>query len=119
MSNTKELLVTTIKEWVECERKIKEFNAQMKEYKDKKKLLTKTLIDVMKNNEIDCFDTTTGKILHRTSKTKAPVSKEYLSQVLEKYFEKNPDINCDEVGNIILENRPVKERHSIIMKQNK
>ena len=53
MSNTKELLVTTIKEWVECERKIKEFNSMMKEYKDKKKLLTKTLVDVMKNNEID------------------------------------------------------------------
>ena len=36
MSNTKELLVTTIKEWVECERKIKEFNSMMKEYKEKK-----------------------------------------------------------------------------------
>lgn len=119
MSNTKELLVTTIKEWVECERKIKEFNLMMKEYKDKKKLLTKTLVDVMKNNEIDCFDINDGQIVHRTSKTKAPVSKQYLSQILEKYFENNPEINCDEVGNAILENRPVKERHSIVMKQNK
>tara|TARA_R110002073_G_C9441285_1_gene577390 strand:- start:1141 stop:1500 length:360 start_codon:yes stop_codon:yes gene_type:complete len=119
MSNTKELLVTTIKEWVECERKIKEFNSMMKEYKDKKKLLTKSLVDVMKNNEIDCFDINDGQIVHKTLKTKAPVSKQYLSQILQKCFEDHPEINCDEVGNAILENRPVKERHSIVMKQNK
>ena len=119
MSNTKELLVTTIKEWVECEKKIKEINNEIKKYKDKKKILTKTLIDVMKNNEIDCFDINNGKIVHRTSKTKAPVSKDYLSQILAKYFKNNPEINCDEVGNAILDNRPVKERHSIIMKENK
>tara|TARA_R110002072_G_scaffold47036_1_gene130082 strand:- start:1089 stop:1448 length:360 start_codon:yes stop_codon:yes gene_type:complete len=119
MSNIKELLVSTIKEWVDCERKIKEFNTLAKEYKDKKKLLTKTLVDVMKNNEIDCFDINDGKIVHRTSKTKAPVSKQYLSQILEKYFENNPEVNCDDVGNAILENRPIKERHSIVMKQNK
>ena len=91
MSNIKELLVSTIKEWVDCERKIKEFNTLAND----------------------------GKIVHRTSKTKAPVSKQYLSQILEKYFENNPEVNCDDVGNAILENRPIKERHSIVMKQNK
>lgn len=119
MSNTKELLITTIKEWVDCERKIKEINLQAKEFKEKKKLLTKTLVEVMKNNEIDCFDINDGKIIHKTSKTKAPVSKEYLSNILHDYFKNNPDIDCDEVGNIILDSRPIKERHSIVMKQNK
>ena len=119
MSNTKELLITTIKEWVDCERKIKEINLQAKEFKEKKKLLTKTLVEVMKNNEIDCFDINDGKIIHKTCKTKAPVSKEYLCNILHNYFKDNPDIDCDEVGKIILENRPTKERHSIVMKQNK
>ena len=119
MSNIKEILITTIKEWVECEKKIKEYNNEMKEIKNKKKILSKTLVDVMKNNDIDCFDINNGKILHRTSKTKAPVSKEYLSQILEKYFENNPNVDCDDVGNAILNNRPIKERHSIVMKENK
>ena len=73
----------------------------------------------MKNNQIDCFDINDGKIIHKTSKTKAPVSKEYLCNILHSYFKDNPDIDCDEVGKIILENRPTKERHSIVMKQNK
>ena len=119
MSNTKELLITTIKEWVECERKIKEFQSQMKEFKDKKKILTATLVNVMKNNEIDCFDINNGKIVHRTAKTKAPVTRDYLCNVLADYFKDNPEINCAEVGDAILENRPVKERHSIVMKENK
>ena len=40
----------------------------MKEFKDKKKILTATLVNVMKNNEIDCFDINNGKIVCRTTK---------------------------------------------------
>ena len=117
MSNKKDLLVTTIKEWVDCEKKIKEYNAQVKEFKDKKKILTKTLVEVMKNNEIDCFDINDGKIVHKTSKTKSSISKPYLLEILGKCFENNPEINCEEIGNLILENRPIKENHSIVMKK--
>lgn len=119
MSSNKEILVSTIKEWVDCERNIKDLQRQMKEFKDKKKILNNTLIDVMKNNEIDCFDINGGKILHKTAKVRAPVSKEYLYKVLSDYFGDTPSIDCNQINELVFTNRPVKERHSIVMKENK
>ena len=53
---SKEELVNIIKEWIEIDDKVKELQTIIKEYKNKKKNLTLSLLTIMKNNEIDCFD---------------------------------------------------------------
>jgi len=68
--SSKEELVTIIKEWIENDEKVKEMQAIIKEYKNKKKNLTVTLLNIMKTNEIDCFDINSGKIVYCKSKTK-------------------------------------------------
>ena len=59
--NTKEELVENIKRWVSYDHEIKNLQKSMKEIRDKKKELTKKLIDVMKNKHTCCWIFKSGK----------------------------------------------------------
>ena len=117
--NPKELLIATIKEWIDVNSKLNEVMKAAKEYRIKKKQLTNSLVAIMKNNEIDCFDINNGKIVCRTTKTRAAINRQNLSKSLEQYFIDNPDIDTNEISNFILESRQVKETNTLVIKQNK
>ena len=110
--NTKEELVENIKKWVSYDYEIKNLQKSMKEIREKKKELTKSLIDVMKNHEIDCFDINDGKLLYTKNKVKTPLNKNNLMIALEKYFE-NESVNVEEVTNFILDNREIKIKENL------
>ena len=84
---TKEVLVNTIKEWIDHDNEIKNLQQQIKEHRNKKKSLTDNLLEIMKDNEIDCFDINNGKIIYCKNKVKSPLNKKTLLETLEKYFE--------------------------------
>ena len=54
--------------------------------REAKKKLTEHLVEVMKSNEIDCFDTTGGKILFSQNKVKKPITKKNLEGILINYY---------------------------------
>jgi hypothetical protein len=114
---SKEELVTIIKEWIENDEKVKELQTIIKEYKNKKKNLTITLLTIMKNNEIDCFDINSGKIVYCKSKTKASLNKKTLIDSLEKFFKEKTDLNIDidvnTITDYILNNREIKVNENI------
>jgi hypothetical protein len=110
--NTKEELVKNIKKWISYDYEIKNLQKSMKEIREKKKELTKSLIDVMKNHEIDCFDINDGKLLYTKNKVKTPLNKNNLMIALEKYFE-NESVNVEEVTNFILDNREIKIKENL------
>ena len=118
-NNPKELLIATIKQWIEINTRLNEVMKVAKEHRTKKKQLTDTLVSIMKNNEIDCFDINNGKIVCRTTKTRAPINRQNLSKALEQYFIDNPHVDTNEISNYILENRQVKETNSLVIKQNR
>ena len=62
-TNTKELLIETIKEWIEINNKLNEIMKHAKEYRKKKKVLKDNLVMIIKNNDIDFFDINNVKIL--------------------------------------------------------
>ena len=110
--NTKEELVENIKKWVNYDYEIKNLQKSMKEIREKKKELTKSLIDVMKKHEIDCFDINDGKLLYTKNKVKTPLNKNNLMIALEKYFE-NETVNVEDVTNFILDNREIKIKENL------
>ena len=73
----------------------------------------------MENNEIDGIDINNGKLVYRKNKVKAPINKDYLLKMLDNYFEKYPEIDTNDVGSFILENRPIKETATLSIKQSK
>ena len=110
---TKEVLVSTIKDWISQDDKIKNLQKQVKELRTEKKRLTDNLVEIMKTNEIDCFDINNGKLLFCTNKVKTPLNKKYLLSTLEKFFEDTPQINASEVRDYIFENRETKLTENI------
>jgi prefoldin subunit 5 len=110
--NTKEELVENIKRWVGYDTEIKNLQKSIKEIRQKKKELTESLIDVMKNHEIDCFDINDGKLLYTKNKVKTPLNKNNLIIALNKYF-KNESVNVEDVTNFILDNREIKIKENL------
>jgi hypothetical protein len=112
---SKEELVSYIKEWLQIEGELKKLLKLVKEKKDKKKNLTDNLVKVMKANEIDCFDTKTGKLLYTQNKTKTSLSQAYLLSTLTKYFGDDPS-QASLVSKFIMENREIKIKEGIRFK---
>ena len=110
---SKENLVNIIKEWIEIDDKLKEIKNSMKDLKDKKKILTQSLLEIMKQNEIDCFDINSGRIVYCKSKTKAGLNKKNLLETLEKYFEGREDIDVTAVRDYLFDNREIKLQENI------
>ena len=110
---TKEDLVNTIKKWIIQDDKIKILQKQIKLHRDSKKTLTDNLVEIMKDNEVDCFDINNGKIMFCKNKVKSPLNKVSLLSTLESYFKNKPDINPREVSEFIFENRETKIKENI------
>ena len=119
MSNPKEALIGIIKEWVDVNTELTQIQKSVKKLRDKKKTLTETLTEIMKNNEIDCFDINDGKIMCRTSKVKSPINKQSLLSALEEYFSNAPNVDTIDISEFILNKRTIKETSSLVIKTNK
>ena len=114
---TKDQLVQHIKEWIGVDEEIKSLQKEIKTRKEKQKELTKDLMEVMKTNEIECFDLNDGKLVYTKSKTKQTINKKYLMSTLVKCLEDPKDV--EKVTEFILENREEKVRESIRRKVDK
>ncbi len=110
---SKEDLVNIIKEWILIDDKVKELQNGMKDLKTKKKTLTTSLLTIMKENEIDCFDINSGKIVYCKNKTKAALNKKTLLETLEKYFDGREDVDVIAVRDFVLNNRQIKLQENI------
>jgi seryl-tRNA synthetase len=102
--DTKEELIQRIKEWLKIDNDIIRLNKDLKDLKKKQKQLTNTLVNVMKTNQLDCFDINGGKILYKKSISKKPINSKMLLNTLKTYFSTNPS-TADEVTEYILNSR--------------
>lgn len=116
MSTEQEYMVYKIKQWLAVETKITELTKQIKELKNMKKDLNVDLLDIMKNNEIDCFDCKSGKISYSRTNVKKSISKKYLSEILEKYYGKDNSDEAQELCEYIMQNRAVQVKENIKLK---
>ncbi len=110
---TKEKITNAIKNWLQLDKEIQVLQKELKERKAKKNELTKSLVEIMKSKEIDCFDISEGKIIYTKSNIKNTINKKYLMDCLEKYFENNPNVPTDEIVKFILDNREINTKESI------
>ena len=115
---TKEELVTNIKEWMKIETEITKLNSELKERRNKKKLLTDSLVNVMKKNDIDCFDINGGSLVYKKNKSKKPINAKTLMAVLQKYYSADPN-KAEDVTKFIMENREEQVKETIKMKLDK
>ena len=110
---TKDQLVRSIQDWMQVDKEMKLLQKEIKQRRERKKELTTALVDIMKDNEIDCFDISDGKIIYTKNRVKAPISKKHLLDCLGKYFEEHPNVEAEEVSKFILDSRQVQLKESI------
>ena len=117
MANNKQIIVGLIKEYIDYNNELTNLQNQIKVIKGKKKMVSENLIKFMEVNNIDEFDINDGKIVHKKVRSKASINKTYLLNVLNNYFSDNPDIDNEDLGKFIFDNRPVKETSSLVVKK--
>jgi hypothetical protein len=115
---TKDQLIFNIKEWIKIDNDIKELKNIVKEKNNKKKMLTESLVSVMKSNNIDCFDITDGAIVYKTNKVKKPINPKTLLEALQNYYSTDPNIAV-ELTKHILDSREEEVKETIRHKINK
>lgn len=116
--DTKEELVKHIRGWIQIDNDISLLQKQMKNLREEKKNLTSSLVDVMKSNEIDCFDINDGKLIYTKSKQKKPINKKTLHEALQVYFKDDIQL-AQEVSEHILNSREETVKESIKRKKEK
>jgi len=115
---TKEELIVNIKEWIKIDNEIAKLKKEIKERNDKKKLLTSSLMIVMKKNEIDCFDINGGALVYKQNKVKKPINAKTLMISLTNYY-KNDASKVEELTKYILDNREEQVKETLRRKVDK
>lgn len=114
--STKEELINVIRGWVKTDNEIKQLQNTLKNKKNEKKEITEQLLEIMKTNEIDCFDINNGKIMYSKNNVKKPITKKHLLNCLSNYFDDVSGINSDNVVQFILDNREIVIKDNIRLK---
>jgi hypothetical protein len=115
---TKEQLVTTVKEWIRIDSDIMKLKSELKERAAKKKSLTTELMTVMKKNEIDCFDIHGGSLIYKTNKVKKPLNSKMLMNTLKNYYKGDIKM-AEELTKYVLDNRDENIKETIQRKLDK
>ena len=110
--DTKEQLINNIKEWIAMDSKISELKSEIKQFNKKKKVLTESLVTIMKNNSIDCFDINGGALLYKKNKVKKPINKKNLLTALQDYYKDNPKM-AEDVTKHLMESREEEIKETI------
>ena len=113
----KAILIEKIKEWINVNNEISKIQKQMREYRKNKQQITELLLKIMAKNDIDCFDINNGKLMCKKNRIKGTINNEILINSLSEYFKNNTDIDIKEVVLFINENRPIKEKEILIIKE--
>jgi hypothetical protein len=115
---TKEELVGNIKEWIKIDSEINELKSKIKEKNNNKKLLTESLVTVMKKNEIDCFDINDGALIFKKNKVKKSLNGKTLLTALKNYYKDDEGI-AEDLTKHILDSREEQIKETIKRKINK
>ena len=92
-----------VKEWIDCDNQINEYNNKIKEIKNKKNDLNNEILEFMKSNNIEDISTKQCKLKTYTSTSQKGLNKEYINSKLKSALK--DDIKADEITNLILNNR--------------
>lgn len=115
---TKDQLVDAVKKWILLDNDLRELAKAAKEKREIKKTLSLELMNVMKLNEIEVLDIKDGQLCYKKSKSKKPLNKDTLLEILQKYFN-NDNNRSSDVVQFILENRESVDKESLTRKINK
>lgn len=112
---SKDQLKDYLRQWVRVENEIGTLAAEIKKRKLIHQQLSASLLSVMRQNEIDCFDLANGRIVYSKTKIKAPLNNGQIKSALTTYYKDDAD-KASSLTEFLLSSRVEKTRESIKMK---
>ena len=100
----KDQIILSVKKWVQIDNEMRHLREEINKRKKIKDTISSTLLTSMKQHDIDTFDLSDGKIEYATRKTKKPISKKMLLNILSKYYN-GDNKKTNELNQFILDNR--------------
>ena len=113
----RERLIDNVKQWIDLDEELKLLRKKARQLRENKKDLTSSLVSIMKDNDIDCFDINDGQLIRTTRQVKTPLSKKHLLTSLAKFFQNDPK-GVKELGGFIMNSRTSKTKEDIRRKIN-
>ena len=104
--DNKEKLIKTIQDWVKLDNEIRMLKKETTLRKTEQEKLKKSLMNTMKANDIDEFNTGNGngKITYINRSVKKPITKKSLLNILSKFYKGNVE-KANETNQFILDHR--------------
>lgn len=115
VSITKEQVKDYLRQWIRVESEISTLTQEIKKRKLIHQQLSSSLMDVMRKNEIDCFDITNGKIVYSKTKTRPPLNKGQLKSALLTYYKEDTE-SANSLNEFLIASRVEKVKEAIKMK---
>jgi hypothetical protein len=112
---TKEQLKDYLRQWVRVENEISTLTVEIKKRRLIHQQLSASLLDVMRKNEIDCFDITNGRIVYSKTKVRVPLNNGQLKSALTTYYKDDVE-KANGLTEFLLASRVEKTRESVKMK---
>jgi Family of unknown function (DUF5760) len=114
----KEELIKIIKDWVKIDNETKTLQKEIAKRRLEKKNITARLLNIMKSNQIDCFDINDGQILYKKKNIRKPITQKTLVDILYKYYD-GDQARVQDLNTYIHENRNITVSESIVRKVEK
>lgn len=112
MTQSNKDLLENVKTWLNIDNEIRALQKEIRNRRKLKRELTKGLVGIMKNHDIEQVNLPDGQLIYTKHKIKAPLSKKHLLASLTNYFSNDPRI-VDELSKFIMDTRQEKEKENI------
>jgi len=98
-------LKSVVREWVHIDNQIRGLSSQLSKFRQEKKKMSATLVNVMRENKLGQFDLKDdGQIMYVKKNVKKPINQKQLLNILATYFQGNED-KAVEMSTYIMSNR--------------
>ena len=118
LMEAKNKLIEIIRDWVKTDNEMRTLKSELSTRKKGKDALSAQLMNIMKEEEIDSVDINDGRIEYASRKTKKPITKKLLLNILSTYYNGDTSM-ANEVNNFILSNREEVVKEVIVRKVDK
>jgi len=109
---TIEQIKPIVREWIRLDNELRELKKAQQTRNKEKKEMSERLISLMREINMEGFDTKDGQILYTRKNVKKPITQGQLLNILSNFYKGNED-KAVELNNYILENREEVVRESI------
>jgi len=114
MENTSDLK-SIIQEWISIDDDMKVLQNTLKEYRNKKKIISAHLLVRMKETDVECVRLKEGSIEYKKRTTKKPLNAKTLSNILQSYYN-NDSQQVEQLTKFVMDNRDISVSETICHK---